>query len=139
MLLYQVKNISSEKTELESELRAFEHVIQQLTTNQVNATPAPNTFTKPTPGQSGTTGPSRNRGFSVNLCNLPTYDGKRTLDDIIAFRFTLERHFTNAAQAIGRVRTMGGGEQAVLQLQGNAATIVSQYILLSNGPPIAQS
>jgi hypothetical protein len=116
MLLHQVKNISSEKTELESELRAFEHVIQRLTTNQVHATPAPNTFTEPAPGPSGS------RGFSIKSSNLPTYDGKRTLDDITAFLFALERHFKNAAQAIGWVGTTGWGEQAVLQLTGDAAT-----------------
>jgi chromosome segregation ATPase len=43
MRLHQVKQLSSEKSSLESELRAFERVIQRLTTNQVHATPAPNT------------------------------------------------------------------------------------------------
>jgi hypothetical protein len=129
MLLHQVKSLSSEKSELESELRAFERVIQRLTINQVNATPAPNVFSEPTPPLSGnrgsfepTPGPSGSRGFSVKSSNLPTYDGKRTLDDVTAFLFALERHFKNAAQAIGWVGTTGWGEQAVLQLKGDAAT-----------------
>jgi len=91
MLLHQVKNLSSEWSSLESELRAFERVIQQLTTNQVHATPAPNT-SQPPPGlfeirgsseqTSGlfeirgstepTPGPSGNRGCSVKSSNLPT-------------------------------------------------------------------
>ena len=95
MLLHQVKNLSSEKSSLESELRAFERVIQRLTTHQVHETPAPNTSppppglfgirgsseppsglfricgsTEPTPGSSGS------RGFSVKSSNLPTYEGK---------------------------------------------------------------
>jgi hypothetical protein len=49
------------------------------------------------------------------------YEGKRTLDDVTAFLFALERHFKNAAQAIGWVSTPGCGEQAVLQLKGDAA------------------
>jgi chromosome segregation ATPase len=65
MLLHQVKNISSEKTELDSELRAFERIIQRLMTNQLHAIPAPNTFTEPTPGPSGSPGLSGNRDFSV--------------------------------------------------------------------------
>ena len=43
------------------------------------------------------------------------------LDDVTAFLFALERHFNNAAQAIGWVGTTGWGEQAVLQLNGDAA------------------
>jgi hypothetical protein len=43
------------------------------------------------------------------------------LDDVTAFLFALERHFKNAAQAIGWVGTTGWGEQAVLQLKGDAA------------------
>ena len=140
MLLHQVKNLSSEKSSLESELRAFERVIQRLTTNQVHATPAPNT-SQPPPGLFGmrgsseptsglfgirgsaepTPGSSGSRGFSVKSSNLPTYEGKRTLDDVTAFLFALERHFKNAAQAIGWVGTTGWGEQAVLQLKGDAA------------------
>jgi hypothetical protein len=49
------------------------------------------------------------------------YEGKRTLDDVTTFLFILERHLKNAAQAIGWVGTMGWGEQAVLQLKGDAA------------------
>jgi hypothetical protein len=43
------------------------------------------------------------------------------LDDVSSFLFALERHFKNAAQAIGWVGTTGWGEQAVLQLKGDAA------------------
>jgi len=43
------------------------------------------------------------------------------LDNVTAFLFALERHFRNAAQAIGWVGTIGGGEKAVLQLKGNTA------------------
>jgi hypothetical protein len=57
MLLHQVKNLSSEKSSLESELRAFECTIQQMTTNQVHQTPGPNT-SQPPPGL------LRIRGFS---------------------------------------------------------------------------
>jgi len=109
MLLHQVKNLSSEKSCLESKLRAFERVIQQLTTNQVHATPAPNT-SEPPPGLFGTDGsseptsglfgihgsaeptpgPSGNSAFSVKSSNLPPYAGKRTLDDVTAFLFALE-------------------------------------------------
>jgi len=138
MLLHQVKNLSSEKSSLESELRAFERVIQRLTTNQVHATPVPNTSLPP-PGLFGihisseptsdlfeihgsaepTPGSSGSCGFSVKSSNLPMYEGKRSLDDVTAFLFALERHFKNAAQAIGWVSTTGWGEQAVLQLKGD--------------------
>jgi len=120
MLLHQVKNHSSGMSSLESELRAFERIIQLLTTNQVHATPPPNTSqrppglfgihgsSEPTSGQFGirgsaepTPGSSGSRGFSVKSSNLPTYEGKRTMDDVTAFLFALERHFKNAAQAIG--------------------------------------
>ena len=113
----------------------FERVIQRLTTNQVQATPVlpPGTFrihgsSEPTSGFFGTCGsaeptpgPSGSRGFSVRSSNVPTYEGKRTLDDVTAFLFALEQHFKNAAQAIGWVGTTGWGEQAVLQLKGDAA------------------
>jgi hypothetical protein len=122
MLLHQVKNLSSEKSGLESELRAFERVVKRLTTNQVQATPAPppglfgtSGSAEPTPGSSGS------GGFSVKSSNLPSYEGKRTLDDVTAFLFALERHFKNASQAIRWVGTMGWGEQVVLQLKGDAA------------------
>jgi len=132
MLLHQVKNLSSEKSSLESELRVFKRVIQRLMTNQVHATPARNTsqlppgmfgirgsseptsglfgirgFPEPTPRSSGS------RGFCVKSSNLRTYQGKQSLDDVTAFRFALERHFKNAAQAIGWVVPTGWGEQAV--------------------------
>jgi len=139
MLLHHVKNLWSEMRSLESELRVIERVIQCLTTNQVHATPAPNT-SRPPPGlfrmcrcselTSGpfgirgsaepTPSPSGHRGFSVKSCNLPTYEGKGTLHNFTAFLFALERHLKNAAQAIGLVGTMGWGELAVLQLQGDA-------------------
>jgi len=140
MLLHQVKNLSLEKSSLESKWRAFERVIQRLTTNQVHVTPAPNT-SQPPPGlfricgssdsTSGlfgisgsaepTPGLSGSRGFSVKSSNIPMYEGKRTLDDVTAFLFDLERQFKNAAQAIGWVGTTGWGEQAVLRLKGDAA------------------
>ncbi|KAF8241388.1 hypothetical protein K440DRAFT_643711 [Wilcoxina mikolae CBS 423.85] len=136
MLLHQVKSLSSKKSELESKLKALERVIQRLTTNQVHATPAPNIFSEPTPSSTGirgssepTPGPSGIRGFSVKSSNLPTYDGKRSLDDLTACLFSLERHFINAAQAIVWVDTTGWGEQAVLQLKGaqqSGLCIVSQ-------------
>ena len=140
MVLHQVENLSSEKSSLESELRAFERVIQRLTTNQVHVTPAPNTSqppsglfgirgsSEPTSGVYGicgsaepTPGSSGSRGFSVKSSNLPTYEGKQSLDDVTAFLFALVRHFKTAAQAIGWVGTTGWGEQAVLQLKGDAA------------------
>jgi hypothetical protein len=116
MLLHLVKNLSSEKSSLESELRAFERLIQRLMTNQVHATPAPNT-SQPPPGLLGirgsseptsglfvisgshepTPGPSGNGGFSVKSSTVPMYEGKRTLDDVTTFLFALERHFNNAA------------------------------------------
>jgi len=95
MLLPQVKNHSSEESGLESELRVFERVIQELATNQVHATtalssakPPPGLFgirgsSEPTSGLIGirgsaepTLGQSGNHGFSVKGCNLPTYEGK---------------------------------------------------------------
>jgi len=129
MLLHQVINLSSEKSSLESELRAFERIIQRLTTHRVHATPAPNPF-QPPPGLfrfSGcseptsslfrirgsaepTSGSSGSRRFSVKLSNLPTYERKQTLDNVTAFLFALERHFKNAAQAIGWVGMTGWGE-----------------------------
>jgi len=51
----------------------------------------------------------------------PTYEGKRTLDDVTAFLPALERHSMTASQAIGWVGTTGWGEQAVLQQKGDAA------------------
>jgi len=140
MLLHEDKNLSWEKSSLESRLRGFERVIQRLTTNQVHATLAPNT-TQPPPGLVGirgsseptsglfgiyrsaepTPGSSGSRGFSVKSSNLPTYEAKRTLDDVTAFLFALERHFKNAPQTIGWVGTIGWGEQAVLQFKGDAA------------------
>jgi len=108
--------------------------------NKVHATPAPNTSrlplglfgirgsseltsglfgicgsAEPTPGLSGRC------GSSVKSSNLPTYEGKQTLDDVTTFLFALERHFKNPALAIAWVCTMGWGEQAVLQLKGDAA------------------
>jgi hypothetical protein len=122
MLLHQVKNLSSEKSSLESELSAFKRVMQRLTTNQVQVTPALS------PGQFGTCGSAERTpglsgscGSSVKSANLPTYEGKRTLHDVTAFLFALEGHFKNAAQAIGWVGTTVWGEQAVVQLKGNAA------------------
>jgi len=113
---------------------------ERLTTNQVHVTPAPNT-SQPPPGLFGmrgcseptsglfgirgsaepTPGSSGSRGFSVKSSNLPTYEGKRSLDDLTAFPFALERQYKNAAQAIGWVGTTGWGEQAVLQLKGDTA------------------
>jgi len=169
MLLHQVKNLSSEKSSLESEFRAFESVIQRLTTNQVHATPAPNSSqlppglfgirgsseltsglfgnrgsSEPTSGLFGirgsaepTPGSSGSRGFFVKSSNLPTYEGKRTLEDVTAFLFALERHFKNAAQAIRWVGTTGWGEQAVLQLNGDAAVWAMHRFSMS--PPIEWS
>jgi len=140
MLLHQIKDLSSERSGLESELRAFERVIQRLMTNQVHATPARNTSqpppglfwlcdsSVPTSGLFGTRGSteptpcsSGNRGFSVMSSNLLMYEGKRNLDDVTTFLSALERHFKNAAQAIGWVGTTGWGEHTVLQLKGDAA------------------
>jgi len=140
MLLHQVKNLSSEQSTLESELRAFERVIQRLTTNEVHATQAPNTsqpppglfgsrgFSEPTSGPSGirssaepTPGSSGSHGISVKSSNHPTYEGKRSLHNVTAFLFAFERHFKNAAQAIGWVSMTGWGDHAVLQLKGDAA------------------
>jgi len=126
MPLHQVKILPAEKSSLESEFRAFERVIQRVTTNQVHATPARNTSQPPPflfeiPGSSKRTsglfgirgsaeptpGSSGSRGFSVKSSNILTYEGKRTLDDITSFLFALDRHFKNAAQAIGLVSTTG--------------------------------
>ncbi|KAF8248916.1 hypothetical protein K440DRAFT_641813 [Wilcoxina mikolae CBS 423.85] len=123
ILLHQVKSLSSENSELESVSRAFEHIIQPLTTNQVHKTPTSKIVSELnpsasgncdsielTPGSSGirdsfklTPRPSRNRrfleptpspsgryDFSIKSSNLPTYDGKRALDGVTAFLFTLE-------------------------------------------------
>ncbi|KAF8241395.1 hypothetical protein K440DRAFT_643511 [Wilcoxina mikolae CBS 423.85] len=101
-------------------LRAFECVVQQLTTNQVHATPAPNTVSEPNPSQAGnrvslepTPSTSAGHGFSVKSFNLLMYDGKQTLDDVTTFLCALEQHFKKTAQAIGWVGTTGWGEQAV--------------------------
>jgi hypothetical protein len=59
------------------------------------------------------------------------YDGKRTVDDITPFFCALEQHLKNAAQAIGSVGTMGWGEQAVLQLTGNAAVRAMHHFPIS--------
>jgi len=139
MLLNQVKNLLSEKSGLESELRAFNHIIQRLMTNLIHATPAQNTSqlprgpfgfhgsSEPTPGLFGicgsaepTPGPSGGCGFSVKSSNHPTYESKQTLADVTAFLFALKQHLWSAAQAIGWVSTTGWGEQAVLQLTGDA-------------------
>jgi hypothetical protein len=89
------QNLLSEKGGLESKSRAFEPIIQRLTTDQAHATPAPNTsqlplgtfgicgsseltsglfgihgLAEPTPGQSGS------YDFSVKASNLPMYEGK---------------------------------------------------------------
>jgi len=59
MLVHKVTESSSEKSDLESELRLFEGVIQQLTTNQAPATPTP------PPGTSGNSGsPEPTSGIS---------------------------------------------------------------------------
>jgi len=140
MLLHQVTNLLSKKSSLESKLRAFERIIEWLTTNQVHATPVPNTSelpphlfgirgsSKPTSGvfeirgpAEPTPGPSGSHIFSVKSSNYPMYEGKWTLDNVTAFLFALEGHFKTAAQAIGWVGTTGWGEQAVLQLKGDAA------------------
>jgi len=71
--------------------------------------------TEPTPGPSGS------RGFTVKSSNLSTNESKRTSNDVTAFLLAFEQHFKNAAQAIGWVGTTGWGEQAVLQLRGDAA------------------
>jgi len=53
------------------------------------------------------------------------------LDDVTAFLFALERHFNNAAQAIGWVGTTGWGEQAVLQLKGDAVVWAMHHFPMS--------
>jgi len=53
------------------------------------------------------------------------------LDDVTAFLFALERHFNNAAQAIRWVGTTGWGEQAVLQLKGDAAVWAMHHFPMS--------
>jgi len=139
MLLHQVRILPS-KSSLESELRVFERVFQPLTSNQVHATPAPNTSqpprglfgicgsSEPTYGHFGirvfaepTPGPSGSHRFLVQSSNLPMYEGKRTLDDVTAFLLAWVQHFNNAAQAIGWVGTTGWGEHAVLQLKRDTA------------------
>jgi len=57
MLLHHGKNLSSDKSSLESESRAIERVLQRLTTNQKYATPVPNTSQLP-PGLFGIRGSS---------------------------------------------------------------------------------
>jgi hypothetical protein len=140
ILLHQVKNRSSKKISLQSELGVFEPVIQRLTTNQSCGTPVP-TASQPPPGLFGihhtselasglfrihgstepTPGLSGSNGFSVTSSKLPTYEGNRTLDDVTAFIFPLERHFKNSTQAVEWVRTMGLGKKPVLQLKDDAA------------------
>ena len=156
MLLHQAKNFTSEKSNQGSELRAFERVIQRLTNNQVHATLAPITSQQPaglfrirgsselTSGPFGICGsaeptpaPSGDRSFSVKSSNLPTYEGKQTLDDVTAFLFALEQHFKNAAQAIGWVGTTGWGEQAVLQSKADAAVWARHHFPM--GAPIKWS
>ena len=133
ILLHQVNNLSSWKSSLESELRAFARVIQLPKTNQIRATPAPNTSqlppglsgirgsSEPTSGLFGIRGSSGSSGFSVKSSNLPTYEATQTLDIVTTFLFALEQHFKDAAQAIGWVGTTDWGEQGVLQLKGDAA------------------
>jgi len=94
MLLHQVKNVLLEKSRLESGLRVFEHVIQQLMTNQVQVTSALNTsqpsaglfricgYCEATSGLFGICGSAKPTsflsggcGFSVMSCNLPRYEG----------------------------------------------------------------
>jgi hypothetical protein len=70
MLLPQVKNLSSKKSCQDSEVRAFERVVQRLTTNQVHATPAPNTF-QPPPGLFGTRGSSEPTTGLFRICGSP--------------------------------------------------------------------
>ena len=67
MLLHQVKNLLSEKSSLESELRAYKRVIQWPTTNQVHATPAPNT-SQPPPGLFGIRGSSEPTSGLFGIC-----------------------------------------------------------------------
>ncbi|KAF8247975.1 hypothetical protein K440DRAFT_643414 [Wilcoxina mikolae CBS 423.85] len=99
MLLQQVKCLSSEKSELQSELRVFERIIQRLTTNQGHVIPTTNISSELTPSSSGirgsselTSGPgsSGSRGFFIKSSNLPTSGNKCPLDDITAFLFALE-------------------------------------------------
>jgi hypothetical protein len=150
MPLHQVINLSSEKICLESDYRVLECVIQQLTTNQVHPTLAPNTSqpppslfricgssestsvsfgisdsAEPTPWLSG------NRCFSANSDNLQTYEGKQTFDDVTTFLFALEQHFRHAALAIGWVGTMGWGEQALMQQAGNVAVWAMHHFPMS--------
>jgi len=127
MLLHWVKILSSEKSGLESDLRAFERVIQWLITHQVHATPARHT-SEPTPGSSRllhssvpTPGPSGSRGFSVKSSNLRMYEGKCTLDCLTPMLWASEWHFKNAARAFGWVSTTCCGGRAVLQQKCDAA------------------
>jgi len=73
MLLHQVKNLSSEKSSLESEFRVFKCVIQRLTTNPVHGTPAPNT-SQPPPGLFVIRGSSEPTSdlFGIHGCAEPT-------------------------------------------------------------------
>jgi hypothetical protein len=109
MLLHQVNNLTSEKSSLESKLRAFEHVIQRLKRNYIHSTLASNTF-QPLPGpfmirgfselssvrfgmhcsSEPITCPCGRCGISVKSSNLPTCEGKRILDDVTALHFRLE-------------------------------------------------
>jgi hypothetical protein len=104
MSLHQDNDLLSEKSGLESDLTVFEHIIQRLTTNQVQATqvPLPGPFvlcgsseltsgyfgihgsTEPTLGLPGSC------DFSLELSDLPTPEGKRTFHDVTPFQFALE-------------------------------------------------
>jgi len=139
-MLDQVKNLLSEKSSLESELRVCESVTQQWMTNQVHATLAPNTC-KQTPASTSiwgssvlipdwfrirgtskmTPGPSGSCGFSVRSCNVLTDKGYQTFDNVAAILLPLEWHLELAIQAMGWVGTTRWGEQAVLQPTGNTA------------------
>jgi len=59
------------------------------------------------------------------------YEGKHTLDNVTPFLFALERHFMNAAQAIGWVGTKCWGEQAVLQQKGDTAVWAMHHFPMS--------
>jgi hypothetical protein len=64
-----------------------------------------------------TIGSFRIRGFPVKSSQLARYEGKCTLDDVIACLFAFEGHSKNVAHAIGWVGMTGWGKQAVLQLK----------------------
>jgi hypothetical protein len=53
------------------------------------------------------------------------------VDDITGIFFGLEQHLKNAARAIESVGTMGWGEQAVLELKGNAAVRAMHHFPIS--------